>query len=56
MKVILIGGPHNQKVLDVKAATHTLRSRIDNENVIYEKTPAVISGYTAYRFIKKGEA
>ena len=37
MKVILIGGPHNQKVINVKAATPALKIYIDGKPIIYKK-------------------
>lgn len=50
MKVIFIGGPYNHTILEVKAASPVLKSNINNKAVIYEKTPAIVEGYPAYRF------
>jgi hypothetical protein len=53
MTIILIGGPDNQKVTDVKGHPAELFRMNGNERITYQRTPALIEGYPAYKFVEK---
>ncbi len=58
MKMILIGGPKNQEVIEIlypsnKIILHDGSSEGPNQEnrIVYERTPAVIDGYPVYKYI-----